>query len=141
MTNSSDLAPMFTDLALSADDANAIVAALYDVAQLDGVHEAELEMIRGFVQVLDHDLGSEKPTTLPLMTPAKLATIVHSPQLRKLAIQSAVLLAWADGVFSEREHARVREYAAALGFSVAEYIAIEQTVTRWVQSGDLAPLF
>ncbi len=141
MTNRSDLAPMFTDLALSADDANAIVAALYDVAQSDGVHEAELEMIRGFVQVLDADLGAEKPTTLPLMTPAKLGAIVTNPQLRKLAIQSAVLLAWADGVFSEKEHARVREYAAALGFSAAEYAAIERTITSWVQSGNLAPLF
>jgi tellurite resistance protein len=141
MTNRSDLDPLFTDLALSADDANAIVAALYDVAQSDGVHEAELEMIRSFVQVLDADLGAEKPTTLPRMTPAKLAAIIHSPQLRKLAIQSAVLLAWADGVFSEKEHARVREYATALGLSAAEYVTIEQTITGWVQSGNLALLF
>ena len=141
MTNNSDLSPLFSDLALSADDANAIVAALYDVAQSDGVHEAELEMIRGFVQVLDADLGAESPTELPPMTPAKLAGIITNPQLRRLAVQAAVLLAWADGVFSGAEHARIGEYATALGFSTAEYAAIEGTITSWVQSGNMAPLF
>jgi tellurite resistance protein len=141
MTNRSDLAPLFTDVAMSADDAHAIAAALYDVARSDGVHEAELEMIWSFVQTVDADLGVEKSTELPPMTPAKLAAIITNPELRKLAVQSAVLLAWADGIFSDPEHARVREYATALGFSAAEYGAIERTITNWVQSGNLAPLF
>lgn len=141
MIDRSDLAPLFTDLALSADDAHAIVAALHDVAQSDGVHDAELDMIRGFVEALDADLGAEKPTKLPEMTPAKLASIITSPQVRKLALQSAVLLAWADGVFSEKEHVRIREYATALGLSADEYAAIEGTMTSWVQSGNAAPLF
>jgi tellurite resistance protein len=141
MTDREDLAPLFTDLSLSADDANAIVAALHDVAQADGVHEAELDLIRGFVEALDIDLGADRPTELPPMTPAKLAAVITSPQVRKLAIQSAVLLAWADGVFSDEEHARVREYATALGFSAEDYGAIERTITSWVESGDMAPLF
>jgi tellurite resistance protein len=141
MVQRSELAPLFTDLALSADDANAIVATLHDVAQCDGVHEQEMEMIRGFVEMLDADLGAEKPTHLPSMTPAKLASIITSFEVRKLAVQSAVLLAWADGVFSEPEHARIGEYAAALGFAPDDYAAIERTISAWVQEGDFGPLF
>jgi tellurite resistance protein len=141
MVQRSELFPLFTDLALSADDANAIVATLHDVAQSDGVHEQEMEMIRGFVEMLDADLGAETPTHLPVMTPAKLASVVTSFDVRKLTIQSAVLLAWADGVFSEKERARIAEYATALGFSSDEFGAIERTITCWVQEGDFGPLF
>jgi tellurite resistance protein len=141
MIERSDLAPLFTDLPLSADDANAIVAALHDVAQSDGVHENEREMIRGFVEMLHADLGEAPPAGIPAMTPAKLASLITSAPVRKLAVQSAVLLAWADGVFSDVEKARIAEYATALGFSQPEYAAIEKTITGWVQSGDAGLLF
>jgi uncharacterized membrane protein YebE (DUF533 family) len=51
------------------------------------------------------------------------------------------LLAWADGVFSEKERTRIVEYASALGFDQQAYAAIETTITGWVKSGDPAPLF
>jgi tellurite resistance protein len=141
MTTRGELAPLFTDLTLSADDANAIVAALHDVAESDGKHAEEIEMIQGFVQMLDADLGAEKPTNLPAMTPQKLAQVLTDDSVKKVAIQCAVLLAWADGALSDKERARIVDYATALGFSKNVYDSIEKSITGWVKSGDLEPLF
>jgi tellurite resistance protein len=141
MTTRGELAPLFTDLTLSADDANAIVAALHDVAESDGKHAEEIEMIQGFVQMLDADLGAEKPTNLPAMTPQKLAQVLTDDSVKKVAIQCAVLLAWADGALSDKERARIVDYATALGFSKNAYDSIEKSITLWVKSGDLEPLF
>lgn len=141
MSTRAELAPLFTDLALSADDATAIVAALHDVAESDGKHEQEVDMIRGFIELLDADLGAETPTKLPAMTPAKLAATITSPDVRTAAVQCAVLLAWADGVFSDQERARILDYATALGFSRPDYDRLETTVSDWVKSGDVGPLF
>jgi len=141
MTTRAELAPLFTDVKLSADDANAIVAALQDVARTDGEHAEELAMIRGFVELIDADLGAAEPTALPAMTPDKLALAITDPVTRKLALQCAVLLAWADGSLSDKERARLAEYASALGFSKKDYDGIERSITAWVKSGDFAPMF
>jgi tellurite resistance protein len=141
MTTREGLAPLFSDLTLSADDANAIAAALHDVAAADGRHEEEMEMIQGFVEMLDVDLGATSPTHLPEMTPEKLAVAITDGAARKVAIQCSVLLAWADGAFSDKERSRIVEYATALGFSRGEYDGIEQAITGWVMSGDATPLF
>ena len=78
-------------------------------------------MIQGFVEMLDADLGESKATKLSAMTPEKLALAVTDPNARKVAIQCALLLAWADGSLSDKERTRVVEYATALGFSRAAY--------------------
>jgi tellurite resistance protein len=141
MTERSDLFPLFTELTLSADDATAIVAALHDVAAADGKHDDELAMIQGFIEALDADLGAVEPSQLPEMTPAKLAIAITDPEVRKVAIQSAVLLAWADGAISALERGRIVEYATALDFSPPAYEQIESAITAWVKSGDFGPLF
>ena len=141
MTNPAELAPLFTDIKLSADDANAIVAALEDVAESDGQHAEEMAMIQNFVETLDLDLGEKKPTKLAKMSPDKLALAITDESTRKVAIQCAILLAWADGTFSDKERARVVEYATALGFSRKTYDGMEKVITGWVKSGDMKPLF
>jgi tellurite resistance protein len=141
MSNRPDLAPLFTDIKLSADDASAIVAALEDVAESDGQHTEEMAMIQSFVEMLDADLGEKKPTKLAKMSPEKLALAITDEKTRKVAIQSAILLAWADGTFTDKERARVVEYATALGFSRAAYDGMEKVITGWVKSGDMKPLF
>ena len=136
-----DLAPLFTDVPMSSDDANAIVAALRDIAETDGVHEDELKMIEGFVQALDADLGHEQPTQLDKMTPQKLALRLVDPTLRTVAVQCAVLLGMADGKLTPKERARVVEYATALGVTGKDYDKIEKTIVDWVKSGDLGSIF
>ena len=141
MTSRAELTPLFTDIKLSADDANAIVAALEDVAHSDGSHAEEVAMIQSFVEMLDIDLGEKKPTKLAKMSPTELALAITNTDARKVAIQCAILLAWADGTFSDKERTRVVEYATALGFSRAAYDEMEKTITAWVKSGDMKPLF
>ena len=141
MTTRAEISPLFTDVRLSADDVTAIAAALDDVAKTDGQHADEIEMIQGLLQALDTDLGAEKPTVLPGMSPQKLALAITDPVTRKVAVECAVLLAWADGAFSDKERSRIVEYASALGFDQKEYAAIETAITGWVKSGDPAPLF
>jgi tellurite resistance protein len=141
MSTGSGLAPLFTNVELSADDANAIAAALRDIAQVDGEHPDELAMIQSFVAEVDLDLGEGKPTTLSAMSPEKLANLITDASIRQVAIQVAVLLGWADGALSEPERARILEYATALGFSRSSYDGIERAITGWVKSGELAPLF
>ena len=130
-----DLAPLFTDLAISADDAEAIVAALRDIAETDGVHDEELALISEFVAALDADLGEETATHLEPMTPSKLAATITDPTLRSVAVMSCVLLAMADGNISDKERAKVVAYADALG--VEGYDKIEADIVGWVKSGDL----
>ena len=141
MTTRAELSPLFTNIALSADEASAIAAALYDVARSDGEHAEEIEMIHGLLEGIGADLGSDSPAAPGKMTPAELAIAITDPITRKLAIECALLLAWADGSFSDKERARVSEYATALGFAAQDYSTIESTITAWVKSGDMAPLF
>ncbi len=141
MTSRAVLSPLFSDITLSADDATAIVAALHDVAQSDGKHADEIEMIREFTEALDADLGERAATELPPMTPEKLAATISDPEVRRVVIQCSILLAWADGAFSSEERQCIERYATALGISADDYAGIEATITGWVQSGDAAPLF
>lgn len=140
MSDTAQIAPLFSDLTLSADDATAIARALYDIAQADGSHAEELSMIEELVAGLGADLGETDVRSLQPITPAALAQQIVDPDLRKVAVQCAVLLSLSDGAITEVERARSREYAAALGLA-AEYPQIEATIQRWVESSDLEALF
>lgn len=136
----SDTAPLFSDLTISADDATAIARALYGIAQADGSHTEEISMIEELVAGLGSDLGETDIRGLDPITPAALAQQIVDPDLRKVAVQCAVLLSLSDGAISEVERAQSREYAAALGLG-AEYPQIEATIQHWVESSDLEALF
>ncbi len=137
MTTREELRPLFTDITLSADDAEAIVAALRDIAETDGVHDEELALINEFVEALDVEMGEAEPTKLEAMTPAKLAATVIDPTVRMVALQTAILLAMADGNISDKERAKVKAYGAALGVEDATYDKMEAAIVDWVKSGDL----
>jgi tellurite resistance protein len=138
MTQPEELFPLFSNVTISADDASAIVAALRDIAETDGLHENELAMIQSFMEELDADFGTPEPTKLGSMTPERLALEIRDANLRKVTVQCAVLLALADGAISEKERSRVKEYASALDIRGPEYDTVESTMTRWVKTGSLA---
>ncbi|MBI4701855.1 MAG: hypothetical protein HY744_12005 [Deltaproteobacteria bacterium] len=141
MTTREELSPLFTEVPLSADEASAIVAALRDIAKVDGEHPEELKLIDGFVKAVHADLGEEKPARREKMKPALLAQRLVDPTVRTVAVQCGVLLALADGAISDQERVRLGEYAAALGVAPAELEKIERVLTGWMRSGDLGPLF
>jgi tellurite resistance protein len=124
---------------MSADEATAIAAALRDIAEVDGTHPEEQEMIESLVHEIGIELGDVP--NLPSITPKELATKLVTPELRTAALQVAVLLAMADGIISEPERRRILEYATAFGVSNADYAELETTIAGWVRSGDASPLF
>lgn len=140
MTTPADIHPLFDPtVILSADEARAIVGALQDIAESDGVHDEEQALIAELVAEYNLELGDE--ATVEKVSPTELARRLTDPTLRKLAVQTSVMLAMADGAISDRERERVLAYATALGFAPAEYTTIETTIVDWIQSGDAAPMF
>jgi tellurite resistance protein len=139
MANQGVLAPLFTNLPISADEAVTIAGALRDIAQVDGSHVEEEALIQSLVQELADDLG-ETPN-LPTVTPNDIAHKLIDPTLRIVFLQTALLLALADGKVSAPERERIREYATALNVSGAAYAELERVIEGWVRSGDLQTLF
>jgi tellurite resistance protein len=136
-----ELSPLFSGIALSLDDAEAIGRALYDIAQSDGTHDEEIAMIKELLGGLHEDLGEADPKNLAPIDPEALARALVDPDLRKVMVQCAVLISLADGEVTDKERARSLSYASALGLGGASYDAIEKAVTEWVSSGYLEPLF
>jgi tellurite resistance protein len=139
MANQGVLAPLFTNLPISADEAVTMAGALRDIAQVDGSHVEEEALIQALVEELAEDLG-EAPT-LPLVTPSDIAHKLTDPTLRIVFLQTALLLALADGKVSTQERDRIREYATALNVSGAAYAELERVIESWVRSGDMQTLF
>jgi tellurite resistance protein len=139
MPNSAALYPLFSDLRLSADEASAIAAALRDVAAVDGTHADEQELIGELMNEIAGEVGDAHG--IGAITPAELAARLVGADLRTLALQSAVLLAMADGAISPAERARILEYALAFGVNSDEYASIEKKIEGWVRSGDPSPMF
>jgi tellurite resistance protein len=139
MANQGALSPLFNNLPISADDAVTMAAALRDIAEVDGAHPEEHALIQSLIEELAEDLG-EAPV-LPKITPKEIALKLVDPALRSVFLQSALLLAMADGVISDRERARIREYASALSIPDAVYAEHERMIESWVRSGDMQSLF
>jgi tellurite resistance protein len=139
MVDRGALSPLFTDVRISADEATTIAAALRDIADVDGTHPEELELIDSLLADIGADLG-EAPE-LPRITPREIASRLVDPTLRTVMLQCALLLAMADGVISPAERKRIVEYATALGVTGPAYAELERVIESWVRSGDVASLF
>lgn len=108
-----------------------IVRALYDLAETDGVHQAELVMVRGFYEQCQEDahaLTSFDDLIGADFDGGRAAELFDSPELKATFLQSCVFLAYADGHYSAGERAKVRAYADALGVAAAELATIEESV-------------
>lgn len=140
MATSGVLSPLFTNIPISADDAVIMAAALKDIAEVDGTHTEEQALIQSLVQELTDDLGDTLPS-LPKITPKEIASKLIDPALRTVFMQSALLLAMADGKISAPERQRIREYARALDISEGAYAELERVIESWVRTGDVETLF
>lgn len=130
--------PFNFQVKLSADEVIAIASAMQHVAQADGMHPQEEELIADFLTELGQDLGEE--VSLVEMSPRMLAERISDPEVRRLALQALVLLAMADGKLSPEEAELNRKYAEALGLGL-EFSQLEDQVVSLVKSGDVDPLF
>jgi tellurite resistance protein len=139
MAHAGVLSPLFTNVPISADEALVMAAALRDIAAVDGTHVEEQELIQSLLAELADDLG-DKPE-LPRISPSEIAHKLVDPVVRTVFLQSALLLAMADGAISAAERQRIRQYAVALQVSDVAYAELERVIESWVRSGDMQSLF
>ena len=83
----------------------AIAAAMREIAEVDGLHEAEDQLIRQFEQSLPSHEG-----TVDL-------SVIDTDELRDAYVKSMVLVAFADGGLTDLERQAVSEKSSAIGFS------------------------
>jgi uncharacterized membrane protein YebE (DUF533 family) len=119
----------FTEIPIDASQAEAIARGLFAVARVDGVHERELALIAslygeagGTARALA-DLERSEP-----IKPADLAAALPEADQRRLFIKTAILLAWVDGVVTDKERALIDQYAAALAIGKEEAGKLEEGV-------------
>lgn len=113
----------------------AIVRAMHDVAQTDGVHDAERVMLRGFYESCQRDAAALASFDDLVAMPFDLAAIVDDfkQSAQKIALlHSCLLLAHADGSYSAAERAKVQGFADALGVSSGELEQIEEGVADYL---------
>ena len=118
----------FPTIDVTGNEAEAIARGLYTVAAVDGVHERELALIADFSRTTTEGDGSGEAAStagggfgalgrIAPLEPASLAPLLPGSSLRELFMKAAYLVAWADGVVSPAERAKIAEFAQALGVS------------------------
>lgn len=108
-----------------------IVRAMHEVAQLDGVHEAEQVMLRDFYDAVQQDTGA-LTTFQELCRSAfdidEARRILDTPDRKAALLRSCLLLAYADGRYSMAEREKIRSFADALGVPAHATLALEESV-------------
>lgn len=109
---------LYEGIDLSPEQSELIVRGLLDLAAVDGIHEAERDLIADF-----HS-GEGGPASLDALAakgfdPKAAAPVFHKggEKVVEAFIVSCYLLIYADGNHSDAERARITEYAEALGLS------------------------
>lgn len=108
----------FSPQDLTFDQVKVLTHALYAVAKVDGVHDNEMALIRGFYESCartgDPDLADVAGGPFEIDS-AK--AVFETDEAKKLFLKSLILLAFADGKYATVEDDLIREYAEALGVS------------------------
>mgnify|MGYP000941449611 FL=1 len=108
----------FPEIQLTHAQAEAIARSLFHIAHSDGLHEREAALVASFWAEAGGSSNSLSDLARrgPLST-EELTAVLDTPELRKLFVKTALLLAFADGQVSGAESELVRKYAADLGLS------------------------
>lgn len=111
---------------IDADTALFIASGLRALAEVDGGHPAEIELIRQFAGDAEVDparfhLGDGHPLT--------------TPELRDVFLRSALLLALADGRVSEKERDTLIRWGSALGVDPVALAYLDREVRRSLLEG------
>jgi tellurite resistance protein len=116
---------------LGINHVQVIVRGMYDVAKADGLHDAELVMLRGFYEDCRREAQAltDFDDLLKIPFDAKEARLILDTELRKAAfLQSCLMLAYADGTYSAKERAKIKELATGIGVAAEALATIETAV-------------
>jgi len=121
----------FEQIQLGLNHVQVITRAMYAVAQCDGVHHTELVLLESFYEGCRAEVDGLSSFSEVIKVPfdaAEAQDILETPELRSVLIKSCLLLAYADGVYSQGERARIDELAAALSVDADTRAHLEDEV-------------
>ena len=111
------MVPFIPKQPLSPREIVAATRAMLVVARADGIHEAEVELIRRFYEGAGNGAVPEFEALLgePGDSGAIDAAVFEDVEHRELVVALCVMAGYADGAMSEAELAAIRSAAKALG--------------------------
>jgi tellurite resistance protein len=119
---------LYPEIDISQSEAEAIARGLFAVARADGqLHQREAGVIAQFYA----DVAGGTPAQLGDLErdarpePAALAAQLGRPEVQRIFIRTAVLLAYVDSKYSPGESKLIAEYATAMGISRQELAEME----------------
>lgn len=121
----------FDKVELGLNQVQVITRGMYAVAQCDGVHQTELVLLKEFYEACRADVNGLASFDDVIKTPFEATDakdILSSKELRAVFLKSCLLLAYADGLFSDGERERVKSFAKALEITDAERADLEDHV-------------
>ena len=128
------MAEFFPEVEISHEQAEAMARGLFAVAKADGqVHQREATLIADFFA--ESNEGAAHLAALeraPHLEGSILALALPGPELRRLFIKTALLLAHVDGDYSSAEAKQIGDYAKALGLPGSELGTLEQQVKEYL---------
>jgi hypothetical protein len=125
------------EMAVSKEQAAVIARGLYSLANVDGRVEREGMLIESLWM---DAVGADSVTQLkelqrmPDVDSAELARELKTPELRTLFMKTAILLAYADSNYSEKERAWVKKTGKELGFDEKELGRFDDLVRNFLLS-------
>ncbi|HEU5055016.1 MAG TPA: hypothetical protein VFU21_00765 [Kofleriaceae bacterium] len=119
---------LYPEIDISQSEAEAIARGLFAVARADGqLHQREAGIIAQFYADVaggtPAQLGDLERSARP--EPAVLAAQLGRPEVQRIFIRTAVLLAYVDSKYSPGESKLIGEYAAAMGISRQDLAEME----------------
>ncbi len=110
-----DMLDFFAEQDLTFDQVKALTAGMYAVAKVDGVHDREMTLLRGFYESCTRSGDPRFEDVLKGEFDPAAAAPLFSGNTSKLFVKSLVLLAFADGHYGKAEDTLIRQYASAFG--------------------------
>jgi len=117
---------------LGINQIQSMVRGMYELAKVDGVHQAEMVMLRGFYEQCQREAHALTSFDDLIAVPFDLQTareVLDTPERQTAFVQSCLLLAYADGNYSANEQAQLRKFAQALGVSNEQLATLEAQVS------------
>lgn len=120
------------EIPLTQFQAEAIARGLFAIAHADGVHEREMALVASFwSETGGSDRALSELSRRDTITSEELGAVLSTPELRRVFLKTALLLAFADGQVSSKESTLVRGYAKDLGLD-AELSTLEEQVKEYL---------
>ena len=122
---------------VSRDDAATIARGLFTLSRVDGHEEREGILIRSLWM---DAVGYENETDLQVVeklsdiSTKDLAQALGSDVLRRVFLKTALLLAWADGNYSDKEKNWIVEAAKAMGIGEKDLAREDELVRTFLLS-------